>query len=524
MAILILMAFSDFASSSTPRATVPPSSYQSGLTATPNPIDSSSNLPITGNVLGGKHFRGNIPYNSTTSFSAPLGSTSLDSFLRYSAVPDAQTGYLQNYSPFYSSTGTVTTTLPGYSGVFSPVSPRIAGGPGQIRTGQPLDMMTLSEAAGSQVSTSGSLGVQTSPRLGYAPMPTDSGGTEDSGSEAPGDLFAQRSLTPAVDSLMTPQEYQQRLDQLRQGIERMQAGLSQLQQNRDTDNAMTTQSPPQQPGQQSPPVPGQEAVSPAEPRLELYDPSAGRQATLAIPPVETEQADGSSGDQDPSGAVQSGTRSALQRVEEISRSLNRPPKEPSSANERPTQEIAEPGSAKPPVETMKASPNNATRTYENADSPTQKQFDQYLAAAQLHMQQGRYDRAADSFRLASVYIPHDPRPHFGKSLALLATGDSAGSAVSLTRAIELDARYALQKVDLVEILGGPELFVQRVSKLQEQVEAGNAPQLQFLLAYVYFQMHQVDEARNAIRAVKQAMPSSRAVGALSAAIDPTTAK
>ena len=73
-----------------PSATVPPSSYQSGLITTPNPIDSSSNLPITGNVLGGKHFRGNIPYDSTTSFGAPLGSTSLDSFLRYSAVPQAQ--------------------------------------------------------------------------------------------------------------------------------------------------------------------------------------------------------------------------------------------------------------------------------------------------------------------------------------------------------------------------------------------------------------------------------------------------
>ncbi|MGC9330174.1 MAG: hypothetical protein ACP5I1_21235, partial [Candidatus Hinthialibacter sp.] len=40
---------------------------------------------ITGNVGGGKHFRGSVPYDSATSFSAPQGSTQFDSFLRYSA-------------------------------------------------------------------------------------------------------------------------------------------------------------------------------------------------------------------------------------------------------------------------------------------------------------------------------------------------------------------------------------------------------------------------------------------------------
>jgi hypothetical protein len=41
--------------------TLPPSSYEGGLITTPNPLDNSSNAVITGNVRGGKQFRGPIP-------------------------------------------------------------------------------------------------------------------------------------------------------------------------------------------------------------------------------------------------------------------------------------------------------------------------------------------------------------------------------------------------------------------------------------------------------------------------------
>lgn len=110
--------------------TVPPSSISSGLISTPNPIDSSSNLVITGNVTGGKHFRAQIPYGSTTNFRASLGSASLDSFLRYS-TPDtiggpadldhhpwisAGSSYSSapgQYRPFFSQSGTVATTEAG---------------------------------------------------------------------------------------------------------------------------------------------------------------------------------------------------------------------------------------------------------------------------------------------------------------------------------------------------------------------------------------------------------------------------
>jgi len=108
-------------------STVPPSSIQSGLIRNPNPIDTSGNLLITGNVRRGMHFRGTVPYGSTTSFRAGLGSSSLSSFLRDSAGAEDFGRYANGYSiqPYYLQSQTVTTTMPGYSGVFRPIGTRI---------------------------------------------------------------------------------------------------------------------------------------------------------------------------------------------------------------------------------------------------------------------------------------------------------------------------------------------------------------------------------------------------------------
>ena len=108
-------------------STIPPSSYRSGLVSTPNPIDPTGNLLMTGNVRRGMHFRGWVPYRSTTSFNATLGSSALNSFLRDTAGSEDFGGLANKYrvQPFYSPTQTVTTMVPGRSEVFGPMSMRI---------------------------------------------------------------------------------------------------------------------------------------------------------------------------------------------------------------------------------------------------------------------------------------------------------------------------------------------------------------------------------------------------------------
>jgi tetratricopeptide (TPR) repeat protein len=105
-------------------STVPQSSISDGLVSTPDPFDAGGNLLVTGNVRRGMHFRGSVPYQSPTSFSSPLGSSTLSSFLRDTAGPEdigtRPAGY--GVQPYYSATETVTTMRPGQSEVVSPAS------------------------------------------------------------------------------------------------------------------------------------------------------------------------------------------------------------------------------------------------------------------------------------------------------------------------------------------------------------------------------------------------------------------
>ena len=107
-------------------STVPPSTFRSGLVNSPSPIDTSGNLIMTGNVRRGRHFRGDVPYRSATSFSSSLGSSALSSFLRDSAGSEDLQTRSNSYGtqPYYSPAETVTTMKPGRSGIFMPESTR----------------------------------------------------------------------------------------------------------------------------------------------------------------------------------------------------------------------------------------------------------------------------------------------------------------------------------------------------------------------------------------------------------------
>jgi len=120
-------------------APVVPSSVRSGLFRSPNPINTSGNLVITGNVSRGRHFRGIVPYRIGSSFTGSLGSTSLDSFFRDSAGAENFGHYSGKSRPFYSPSGTVTTTKPGRSGVVRLPTTKIVGRLG----GERLDSGTV---------------------------------------------------------------------------------------------------------------------------------------------------------------------------------------------------------------------------------------------------------------------------------------------------------------------------------------------------------------------------------------------
>jgi hypothetical protein len=722
--------YGDSAAGSANRGTVPPSSYGAGLVSTPSPVDNTNNLVITGNVSGGKSFRGGLPYGSTTSLGGRSGSTSLDPFLRYSSIPDGLGNGPSDYSPFYSPTGTVPKMPPGDNGVFAPGSPKVAAGRMLSASEQPADVISRPQAPQPQVSagrTNARGDTTARTRQGLRPVPLTAtpdemrqilAGAPEKGSQgwnyalgdpnppagkgSPTQNYALGAPSPSRPSTqntqpMSAEEYRRQVDQLQRDLDRVKTSASEFEQSLRADRQSYTPAPgqtpaeatpslatgealrrillPQSPSQPPPQYPtvnsrgsqglswGNEGVSqsrgqltlrvpgstsPAggilptpgstlgylgaappdqmpgrtaaalpeltlvspqnpltgararaatEPRVPLYVPPAApapsgsdvtgpkdRMDAIFTPQTQAPaDAAGSGGgrtvgrlpamqrventvrafdtpaailarslpdatDSAPSTATSGGAGSTprlviagapvqsdadlASAVQDLGGGVPLPPRPaPAVGTERariavepapemvPSQAAAVPTpavlSGGPGAETMEIQPKSPSPAPAPKPAhvvlPPDTPFDRYLRSAQLSMQQGQYAKAAESFSLAAGCNPKDVRPALGRSHALFAAGEYLSSAVYLAKAIELDPRHVLQKSDLLAAVGGPDVFVQRITGLEKRAKAGDAPVLHLLLAYLYQQMDRPQEATAALQAARKGLPSSLAV-------------
>jgi tetratricopeptide (TPR) repeat protein len=600
---------------------VPPSSYEPGLTTTGNPMDNYGNSVITGNVRGGKHFRAPVPYQPPTSFHAPLGSTRLDSFMRYSAVPEGLDGYTPSYDTFYSPTGTVAKIRPGQAGVFAPTSPRVATGIGALQPQAPADVIdsaiTPPRAPLGQMGSAADTSWDAGRRLGDWSLPRTPEQMNQPISSELGQPYADRRVSQQPGEAMTPEEYQRQLEEFRSKLERIKADASELEQSLkvdksapqntssrvppvaaetaggrlDVDRLLLPVKPPQplpaltrtgnEPLQGAlPPLPdgstpaklsqeqgvptapelgapGVESAElrtgaapvPAESRLRLYGQPSGpvapasdaaaranRIAELIMP--QTQGAVGQTPAENPDELP------AVRRVKEAAAAFDSRtesaagPSMSLMGTEAATSPLFSPLSDRVPTpgrDTRAAGAGRQDGTtvtnssgqligdqlrqkYADPGASSQEKFDRCIAAAELYLQQGHYYRAADSFTLALMYKPGDSRACIGKSHALFAAGEYLSSALILAQAMEMDPHQTLTRLDLVNTVGGPDLFLRRITDLEQCGKSGEAPQLQFLLAYVYYQMDRPDAAKTAIEAARKELPKSLSISLLKDAL------
>jgi hypothetical protein len=156
------------------------------------------------------------------------------------------------------------------------------------------------------------------------------------------------------------------------------------------------------------------------------------------------------------------------------------------------------------------------KTYEEFSAA---KFNQYIAAAQMYLKQGKYYRAADSYAMALIYKANDPTACAGRGHMLFAAGEYVSSALFLARAIEASSGYAQTKVDLVALLGDKDLVESRIADVEAWLQRSDAPVLRFLLGYVYYRTGRLDRAKDAIDSAYDKMPNSVAVQAVRKAID-----
>ena len=107
----------------------------------------------------------------------------------------------------------------------------------------------------------------------------------------------------------------------------------------------------------------------------------------------------------------------------------------------------------------------------------------------------------------------------GKAHALFAAGEYMSSALFLSRAIEIFPDYCRFKIDLAEMVGDKDKLESRISDIIQWQQQTNAPELQFLLAYVLYHTDRLTVAKQAIDAAHSKMPESLAVGILKKAIE-----
>ncbi len=509
---------------------VPGGIYRGGLVRSPNPLDGSGNLVVTGNVRGGRHFRGIVPYQSRYSFEADLPSSSLDSFLRYSAGSEDIGRGAGRYEtqPYYSGTRTVTTTRPGYGGVFRPVSTsRFIGNRASSKSA--LSLLPKQEA---------SVGFPQGgvPRE-YMELPYTRPGAQGLRPLSMSPLELERVILEEIETIseskkLADEQHRPRIEPLLQDLRTVSDKAAELKRGLLVEDELLRLPTRAESGQ--------EEREKFEPRFLLSQESSPdlsgdtqvdvyEQMKWQIQSVvrrggsrETKHRRAKRGDEVP---IYRDWVTEAQREERDS-SAQEKKRRPVSSQKRSSilEEPRKSGESKGKgldsrlKDDVSAKAREILGEHKTFASFAEDKFNRHMRAAEEYLKRGRYYRAADAYTLAAIYKPDDPLAYAGKSHALFAAGEYMSSALFLARALEIFPEYAQFKIDLVAMVGDKDKLESRLANVEEWLDESNAAELQFLLGYVYYQMGRQKEAERMIYVAFKRMPESPAVVALKKAI------
>ena len=522
--------------SSMPPGALPPSAYQEGLVTTPNPIDRSSDLTITGNVRGGKYFHGTVPYQSSSYFEQTLPSSSLDSFIRDSTGSEDIDSFPQGNQPYYSPSQTVTSVAPGSSIVIRPPTTYFSG-----KVTSTLETPTQH--------------AETMPDTGYV-MPLRSPRPMSMTlQELEQQISSEIDTRPETEGL-SGQQYQIM-------AEKFQKSMAEQLNNKTPDlreNLTVNESPLLTPIERKPtedilkeePLPQKQLLekeekSPesinlrTEEKKEDFEQPQGyeqikqqpNEPPLGYMPMKQQP------DEQPLGL-----RPIKQQLDDLNARIDRAlgkgtteEKDKNAANSMPGIPDVAPGliyetpQYKVPQNNIympqagEINPAIATKAreilgpYQDAESFSESKFNKNIYAAEQYLRQGKYYRAVDAYTLALIYKPDDPIAYAGKSYALFASGEYISSALFLARLLQMYPEYAQLKVDIETMTGGGENLQERLAEAEEWLGRSDAPELHFLLAYIHYQKNETDLAQKSINAAYEKAPDTPAILTLKKTIE-----
>lgn len=471
---------------------VPPSvegGNRSGLVRSPNPIDTSSNNVITGNVAGGKYFRGVVPYNATTDFGGRLGSSSMDSFLRYSSG-SADSLYRGTYEPYYSPHQTVTTMTPGSRGQVSTtptagISNRIIGGYAL----PPLPKENTSTGGDTTISSTGFRPMSFTPQE-MAKVLSENAGTYPLGG-------------------LTAEQYQARMEQFQRDLKDVKDKATELQKKLvGQDNSQLPTAKKESENQEQPQITKETQTIQGQPdKKELTDVyEQMKQELNGSKELDSGRA------WEAKRLLDAGGRETKSGKTEIrGDGAGKSGEQGTEKEKSPMEKTAETALLVARAKTIMGE-HNTFASYQ------QDKFNESIRAAEACLKQGKYYLAADYYTMASIYKPNDPLAYAGKSQALFLAGEYMSSALYLSRAIEIFPEYVRFRIDLAAMSGDRDKIENRIADVEQWLKSSGAGELQFLLAYIYYQLERPDKAKAAIDGASEKMPASPAVVTLKKAI------
>ena len=425
----------------------------------PSPINNNSDLVVTGNVRGGKEFRGVVPYSATPDFSGTMGTSSISSFLRRSAPVDYQQP-VGTYQSYYLPSKTVTSIH----------RDSVSG----------LDWPTVEASKGT-----GDF-VRLSPQE-----------------------ISERNYEPVRPLAMSPYEIQRLIsedyqkqdsEELSEAIHKGRDEIFTRDLNKDIENKPKERIVDES---QRPSVP------------EIIELKTAKPETAINP--ETFYQTKKTAEQKTPDVFEQMQQDAQQQLDDEAIGLNEEETKP----ETPEIKHQEPEDVyKFSTKDIDPATARALRgIHKTFATRSSDKFNSYMRTAEDLMKRGRFYRAADAYTLASLYKPDDPLPYAGKSHSLLASGEYMSSAYYLAKAINIFPEYVNFKVDLLAMIGDKDKLESRIADIVEWQKKSDSGELQFLLGYVYYQSGKLKESKEAIDDAASKIPDNFAVTALKKVID-----
>lgn len=435
----------------------------SGLIQSPNPMDSSHDWVMTGNVAGGKYFHGKVSYRASGELSIPLGTSALDGFIRYSS-PVSTTHMGNSASAYYSSSRTTSHMVPGTSHT---IASTVARAPSYGQSQRPSQSQSLPFWQDTTVA------VELSDMKTVYPNDNTSAAA---GAVLPSPQVPWETLKAVISADDALSQTSFLKSQLSNSADRQQVKSDTT--TLDQSDRQETSTEGFFPWQDSP-LQGGESQST---EMDLMSSTSDPMKQTAD--LEDSVADG------PLGSSLSLASSPLSKL-------------------NPNQALSS-------TESLMLMSTAGDRA--NVPQMSNEEIVPLLMQAREHLQQGQSQAAMELYQRLARWRPRDPAVLAGQCMAHLSQGHLMSSALFLSRWLEVEPESLQQPIDIARSIGGIALLKQRLQDVEDYLAISEMEELLFLRAFLYFNARDLKQAERDINRVLVLDSSIKGVMALRDAI------